>query len=223
MRWTHVSLLIPIAFALAPMMAAMPNEMGLHLDERPPNHFVMRVTINETASNPGPGPSLWTVRLVLPAPFPGERSKTQGFETQGSPVLTSEEVPEPMPLAPIPAMPTPLYAQAHLTPAIDAALSEAQMREVLTEAGWPLDLHEQALRVAWGESRWRPAATNGVMLGLFQISDAQRGWPGWWQHYGFDSARYAEPVENARLAWLVYQYDIARGQAPWSQWEVKPW
>ena len=57
-------------------------------------------------------------------------------------------------------------------------LSRDEMRDLLQITGWPVSLHEQALRVAWGESHWQPGAIgdNGRALGLFQL------WPVWRQY-----------------------------------------
>ena len=192
--------LVPIAIGLSPVVTALIASTDTLAEPD-------RMAVHEDANPPNAPAYVYRQSLVMPAPFPDSR-------------LAPTEIPEE---AQPSTITIPVYAQAHLTPAIDAALSEAQMREVLTEAGWPEELHTQALRVSYGESRWRPAVTNGVMLGLFQISDRQRGWPGWWEYYEINSALYADPVTNARLARLVYLYDIHRGQEPWSQWQVKPW
>lgn len=194
-------LLVPLAigFAVAPLVRAMPDEMALHLDENPPNELPV---VSTTGS--------YRYTLVVPAPFGAHRS----------PAPTEEPMPLPLPVI------------EKLSPAVDAAcgydhaltaLSEAGMREVLTAAGWPEEWHEEALRVSWGESNWCPAITNGIMLGLFQLSDrSANGWAGWWEYFGFDSARYAEPVYNAHLAWLVFSYEQEHGYARWSNWQVKP-
>ena len=129
-----------------------------------------------------------------------------------------EAAPEPMVIAepvrtPLPAISsTPLYA-----------LSEAEMRDVLTAAGWPVELHDAALRVAWCESNYRPAATgdHGLALGLFQIH-IRSSWQGWWEAFGFDQTRYAEPVYNAQLAWRIYQYEQERGYPPFANWSCRP-
>lgn len=100
-------------------------------------------------------------------------------------------------------------------------LSYEQLDQVLAQAGWPQWLHAQAIAVAYCESGYGRYKTNGVMLGLFQLSDAQAGWQGWWRYFGFDSSRYSEPVYNAQLALLIVYYDIDRGQSPFSQWECR--
>lgn len=94
MRWIHVRLLIPIAFALAPMALTLPDEMAIHEDANPPNApaYVYRASI------------------IIPAPFPSERAAY--IEPTQEPTVT------PMPA---PTVALPVYAQPKLTPAIDAA------------------------------------------------------------------------------------------------------
>jgi len=97
---------------------------------------------------------------------------------------------------------------------------------VLELAGWPRELWAQAKAVTcgignqsgypWGESNCHPGSRNGESLGLFEL------WAGWFPYFGEDVNQWADPVVNARTAWNVYQYDIDRGQAPWTQWTVKP-
>lgn len=121
-----------------------------------------------------------------------------------------------------PPVVTPALPAAPTEAAYPTILSYEQLRDVLAQAGWPEWLAQQAIAVAFCESNYGRHKTNGVMLGLFQLSDAQNGWQGWWQYFGFDSSRYAEPVYNAQLALLIVYYDIERGYAPFSQWECRP-
>ena len=100
-------------------------------------------------------------------------------------------------------------------------LTEAQMRAVLTEAGWPHHLHEWALAITWRESRWSPWAVNwgdqadGLgSTGLWQM------WSGWYAFAGESYADWRDPVVNSRVAWKVYQYDLAHGQ-PGHQWRTE--
>lgn len=89
------------------------------------------------------------------------------------------------------------------------------------DAGWEESLIPDVKRIATCESGLNPAATNGVMLGLMQISDAQRGWQGWWRYFGYDSSNYADPRYNLSLARKIYQYSIDRGQYGFSQWQCR--
>ena len=105
-------------------------------------------------------------------------------------------------------------------------LTEADIDAVLELAGWPRELWAEARAVAcgignqsgfpWGESNCHPGSRNGESLGLFEV------WSGWFPYFGEDVNQWSDPVVNARTAWKVYQYDTARGQAPWTQWTVKP-
>lgn len=108
------------------------------------------------------------------------------------------------------------------------ALTEAEARAVLTEAGWPIELHDQALAVACGignrsgftsgESGCRPGAVGdgGNSLGFFQL------WYGWARYCGIPIDALLDALENARCAYRVYLYDIEKGYGAWKQWTVKP-
>lgn len=99
-------------------------------------------------------------------------------------------------------------------------LTEAEMRDILLRAGWPESLHNEALAVAWCESRWSPGVVGdgGDSVGLFQLNLAT-----WFPYAGEDASQWADPLVNARVAWATYQYDIGRGYSPWKQWTCKPW
>ena len=103
-------------------------------------------------------------------------------------------------------------------------LTEAQMREVLALAGWPLELHGQALAVSRCESGWRPGAVGdgGRALGLLQLHDGLGngeawggGW-GWWSWAGVSIDEAFDPVTNARVARLVYE------RSGWAPWTCRP-
>ena len=141
-------------------------------------------------------------------------------------VVAQHERHAPTPLAASPDTRTPQPVTPGGNARVWAAggtLAPEDVPHVLRAAGWPEHLHHEATLQIECESTYRAYVTNGVMLGLFQISDRQGGWQGWWEYYGFDPARYAEPVYNAQLAWKIYNYDIERGYAPWTQWQCKPW
>jgi hypothetical protein len=94
-------------------------------------------------------------------------------------------------------------------------LSEEQMREVLTLAGWPESVHGEAIMVAWCESRWSPGAIgdHGASLGLFQVNLRT-----WFPYAGEDPEMWADPVVNARVALAAYRYS----DSTWRQWTCKP-
>ena len=101
----------------------------------------------------------------------------------------------------------------------DRQTVEQALRNVLAEAGWPEDLHNQALSVAWCESRWITDALGigETARGLFQIHLSP-----WFAYADEDPAEWSAALVNARVGWAVYQYDLSRGYAPWTQWECKP-
>lgn len=98
-------------------------------------------------------------------------------------------------------------------------LSQQEMRFALAMAGWPEELHEQALSVSWQESRWSPEAVGdgGRSLGLFQLNAAT-----WAPYCGVPAEWLLEPLTNAWCALRVYEYEQARGYPAWSNWSVKP-
>ncbi|GIV82468.1 MAG: hypothetical protein KatS3mg051_2151 [Anaerolineae bacterium] len=115
-------------------------------------------------------------------------------------IVTATPAPTVTVTAPGPAM------DALLQPAETAAdwpaqLSEAQMRLVLARAGWSGTELEQALAVAWCESRWSPGAVGdaGGSVGLFQL------WTGWFAAFGVPVEQWDDPVVNARVALLVLE------------------
>lgn len=75
------------------------------------------------------------------------------------------------------------------------------MRAVLTEAGWPVEWHDDALAVAWCESKWTPYAVGdgGNSLGLMQL------WRGWFEPAGYSVGQAFDPLVNARVALYVRQ------------------
>lgn len=90
------------------------------------------------------------------------------------------------------------------------------MRALLVAAGFDGELLEQALRVAWCESRYRPGASNGRDFGLFQLDPLWAAWAGVPVEALFD------PLTNARVARLVVDYDRATGGPDWRQWQCSP-
>ena len=125
--------------------------------------------------------------------------------------------------AAVESFPSPTPAPLKETPAT------LNIRDVLLEAGWPVELHDQALAVfcgignrRWpnGESNCNPAAIgdNGASLGFAQLNAAT-----WAPYCGVSPEALLDLFTNVACAWKVYQYDIGRGQAPWTQWSVKPW
>ena len=111
--------------------------------------------------------------------------------------------------------PSPVQAATVRAASQGGSLTEAEMVAVLYSAGWPEELHSQALAVSYCESRWSPYAVGdgGRSLGLFQMQWSGAGWQGWFRPAGEDEAQAHDPVVNARTAWWAYQRS---GWAPWS-------
>ena len=108
--------------------------------------------------------------------------------------------PEPVYVAPPPTAPS---AYANLD--TSAQLSEAQMVDLLRQAGFDEYTWPAALAVSWCESRWSPNATGGASeKGLFQIHPIH-----------FDSTY--DPLGNA-----VAAYRISSGGYDWTSWSCRP-
>ena len=92
-------------------------------------------------------------------------------------------------------------------PAPSQSEAEAIIREI-----WPDDLEEEALRIAWRESRYIATAENYCCLGLFQIYwNVHRGWLA---GIGVtDRDQLFDARTNARAAYALYQR--AGGWGPW--------
>ena len=117
--------------------------------------------------------------------------------------------------------------------ALGGSLTEAEMRAVLTEAGWPVELLAEALTVAYCESKWSNAKgdhnghpTDGGYMsqGLFQMGVAGwrwvdgrwLWWNGWFRYFGYEDEQALDPLTNATVARLAYQ------RSGWGPWSCKP-
>lgn len=141
----------------------------------------------------------------------------------GEPIFTPPPTaPAPaflFPPALFPATPTPVEAATARVSAEGGQLTRDEMFAVLRDTGWPEGIISEALAVSWCESKWSPYASgdSGRSRGLFQLNVAT-----WFSYAGADPELWADPLTNARVAWLTYQYDLGRGYAPWTQWTCKP-
>lgn len=99
-------------------------------------------------------------------------------------------------------------------------ITDMGVLDTLRAGGWPEHLLDEAASVVSCETgnTFDPAAYNAatVKYGWFQL-DAL-----WFSYAGIPLDGWADPVVNSRVAWATYQYDIERGQAPWTQWSCKP-
>lgn len=133
-------------------------------------------------------------------------------------VPTNTQAPSPTPALPVPTRAS-VQAQAVATaPPTSAPVTEgeAQMRAWLAQAGWTAELIPKALAVSWCESHWIPTNSNGLYVGLFQISQHSNATikGSWFAYFGFEDAQWADPVVNASVAYLIWLY------GGWAQWPV---
>lgn len=100
---------------------------------------------------------------------------------------------------------------APATPAPSGGEVEQMIRDV-----WPDELEEQALRIAWRESNYRPDVTSGTgcCVGVFQMHwEAHRGWL---QELGITSRdQLFDARTNIEAAYALYQRN--GGWGPWAQ------
>ena len=148
-------------------------------------------------------PSWYLEPWVSQLPTDSEKSVEELAESDNHPGITT------------PIEPVIVERATARAASVGGSLTEAEMVAVLTEAGWPAELHSQALAVSWCESRWSPYAVGdgGRSLGLFQMQWSGAGWRGWFVPAGEDEAMAHDPVVNARTAWWAYQRS---GWGPWS-------
>lgn len=97
-------------------------------------------------------------------------------------------------------------------------IAEPRVREILRAAGWPEKQLDNAMTIAFHESRWNPRAINdddpsSGSYGLFQIN-------GWWTYFGdaeigepLDQTLALRPLYNAQYALRIWK---KRGWKPWS-------
>jgi hypothetical protein len=157
----------------------------------------------------------WTSQL----PPDSEKSVEELADSDNHPGVTIEPTPSPVQAATVRAA------------AQGGSLTEAEMVAVLTEAGWPAELHTAALAVSWCESRWSSHGAGDISnhpeqmgrplsRGLFQmgvsgyrwVNGAWTWWNGWFLYFGIDESMADDPVTNARTAWWAYQ------RSSWGPW-----
>ena len=121
---------------------------------------------------------------------------------------------QPMDVAPEVAM---VEAAGTRVRELGGTLTEAEATAFLQAAGWATELIPAALQVAWCESKWSPYALgdSGRSKGWFQLAEL------WFSYAGEDPEQWSDPLVNARTALAVYQYDLSRSRAPWTQWSCR--
>ena len=96
-------------------------------------------------------------------------------------------------------------------------LTEAEVRNLVVWTGFPADVVDDFVGIAWCESRFNPRAVgsnkNGTHdHGLWQINDGygRPSWDGWDRRY--------TPKGNAELAKIVYD---SQGRDAWYAWKYR--
>lgn len=150
--------------------------------------FMLLSLVAVGASRPAPA-RIEPPPIAVHAPWPTPAA-VPVFTVMGSPE------PEPPTLAEDAVAGAVARTRAH-----GGALTEAEMRAVLAEAGAPETWINPMLSIAYCESRHRPFAVGdgGNSLGLFQL------WTGWFPAAGYSVADAFDPVVNARVALYVRQ------------------
>lgn len=197
------TLLVPIiGFTLMLVALVVENDpMAVHTDSNPPNAEFAEIH---------------KLTLIVPAAAPSERA------IYVPPTPTPSPTPSPVPTA-TPAPSQRVYA------ASEEGFSEAEMRALFTEVGFPEWTHERALFITWCESRWRhwehndTPATGDDSYGLAQINIIGTLLPGRLaiaQSLGYPVTTAAElgallldPIANLRVA-----YVLSGGGTGWGAW-----
>lgn len=171
--------------------------------------------------------SIWDATAGIPA----QRSQHQQMIAAQPQGAAYGQYEQPLSLTPEPRwhdpgeLPMPSYAD-EVRALIDgkARLTEYEMRAVLAAAGWPQLLVEDALAVAWCESKWSPSAIGyaGDYYGLFQLWSGWAVWAGAAADAAAASAVLLSPVENAEIALMVSLRDSVINGYHWTQWECRP-
>lgn len=199
-----------------------------------PERYTLRVPVyadgavagGPVAQGQSSGPSLDYGTVVRIHPGPDSRNLTPSPQFEApfeSPQLFEkfEEFDSPQI--------SPVEAATLRTAAYGGSLSEDEATAILETAGWPAELIPQALAVFCGinnqsgfpngESRCQPGAVGdgGNSLGWAQLNGAT-----WAPYCGITQEQLLDAQENAHCSWKVFNYDLDRGQAPWTQWSVKP-
>ncbi len=90
----------------------------------------------------------------------------------------------------------------------------------LGDPRYAYDAKEQAVRVAWCESRWSPQDRLGQYVGLFQMGNNERADYGIGLYASRDeeTARYATIIDQVRSAYRMF---VAAGRS-WTRWACRP-
>lgn len=151
--------------------------------------------------------------LVTPTPKPptfsgGEPTFPPPAPVKPEPTATAEPIAEPAPLR----EPTAMVAAASL-PSPRELEPDSDLANILLAAGWPPELVEEALAVAYCESRHHfDAVGAGVYMGWLQVGGPGAS-PDWFELLGVPLTQAFDPLTNARMAYTIYLR--AGGWSPW--------
>lgn len=107
-----------------------------------------------------------------------------------------------------------LYASRGSAVSVSYDGSNPRLEEWIART-WPVDLVDEAIDVAWCESRGIPTARNGRYRGLFQIGPVE------FRKFGTGSVY--DPIDNSKAAFAYYSYmENRRSGAGWNPWSCKP-
>ncbi len=133
-------------------------------------------------------------RPPRPSRRPPSPPTTEPPTTQAQEPATTADAPIPLPDQPTPS----------------GGAVEQMIRDI-----WPDDLEDQALRIAWRESNYRPDVTSGsgCCLGVFQLNwESHRGWM---SALGITSKdQLLDAHTNIEAAYALYQR--SGGWSPWT-------
>lgn len=148
------------------------------------------------------GPEAASVQQAEPAPAP----------TQAPAAVAPAPQPTPPPAA---IAPPPAPAVTAPTP-VGRYLSSDEVRAAAIAAGWPANLVEDAVNVAWCESRFHNGAEYGGALGLMQMM------PFWFSEAGLNPDQWSDPVVNLKAALFAFREHERNHADPWGPWTCKP-
>lgn len=182
--------------------------------------FTVRAAPATVTPDPAAVPLDRETAALAPANGPGiEAAAAPAAHEPAAPAPAISEPPAPI-VAPAPAVvvapaPAPVAA-APAAPAPGHYLTADEVRAAAIAAGWPSNLLDQVVAVAWCESRFHSGATYLGAQGLMQMM------PLWFEPAGLDPLLWHDPVVNLKAALFAYlEHDRITGD-PWGPWTCKP-
>lgn len=147
------------------------------------------------------------------APAPSTEAPTTAAPTTAAPTTEPPTTVPPTTVAPTTQPATTTTEAPQSTAPGTPAPSGGEIEQIIRDV-WPDELEEQALRIAFRESSYRPDAENFCCLGLFQIYwEVHRSWLA---ERGVTSRdQLFEARTNVEAAYALYQR--SGGFGPWAQ------